>query len=269
MKVALKLLAVFAHPDDESLGAGSTLAKYAAEGVETYLVCATRGERGWMGAEKDDPGPDKLGEIREQELRCAAETLGIRQVHFLDFMDGDLDQAEPRQAVDKIAALLRAIRPQVTLTFGPEGVYGHPDHIATSQFTNAACLRAGDSSFKGAGNLSPHIVSKLYYMVIHPELAKNYAKVFGDIRMKIDGRDRTVTAWEDWAITTTIDGSEHWKTALSAVNCHHSQVEIYGDLNKLSEERSVELWGKRTYYRAFSLVNGGRQPENDLFEGLR
>ena len=263
----LRLLAIFAHPDDESLGAGSTLAKYAAEGVDVHLICATKGERGWTGSEEDNPGLAELGKMREMELQAAAKSLGIQGVYFLDYLDGDLDQAPQQQAIDKIAALIREIRPQVALSFGPDGIYGHPDHIAISQFSHAACIRAADVSFSNTH--PPHGVSKFYYMVIEQELAVNYAKVFGDIRMNIDGIDRTVWTWADWAVTTTIDGSKYWRTALSAVNCHQTQVAIYGDLNKLSEERSIQLWGRRTYYRAFSFVNAGRKHETDLFEGLR
>jgi LmbE family N-acetylglucosaminyl deacetylase len=266
MKESLRLLAIFAHPDDESLGAGSTLAKYAVEGVEVHLICATRGERGWTGTEKDNPGLQELGRLREKELHAAAQALGIKQVYFLDYLDGDLDMAPQFEAIDKIAALIREIRPQVILSFGPDGIYGHPDHIAISQFSSAACLRAADSLF--VHPQPAHTVSKFYYMVIEKELAVNYAKVFGDIRMNIDGIDRTVFAWEDWAVTTIIDGSKYWRTALQAVNCHQTQVAIYGDLNKLPEERSIQLWGKRTYYRVFSFVNTGRKQETDLFEGL-
>ncbi len=82
----LKLLAVFPHPDDETMGLGSTLARYSAEGVETYLVCATRGERGWFDSEGPDPGWDGVARIREGELRCAAESLGLHEVSFLDFI---------------------------------------------------------------------------------------------------------------------------------------------------------------------------------------
>src|SRR5262245_58053465 len=98
----LKLMCVLAHPDDESLGTGGTLAKYAAEGIETYLVTATRGERGWFGDEKDNPGLEALGKMRENELRNAAQALGIREVDFLDYLDGDLDQADHAEAVAKI-----------------------------------------------------------------------------------------------------------------------------------------------------------------------
>jgi LmbE family N-acetylglucosaminyl deacetylase len=263
-----KLLAILAHPDDESLGAGSTLAKYAAEGVETSLICATKGERGWMGDEQDHPGFKKLGEMREQELLCAADTLGIKRVHFLDYLDGDLDQVPVQEAVEKIVALIRQIRPQVVFSFGPDGVYGHPDHIAISQFSQAACLCAADPSFGDKGDGPPHVVRKFYYMLIDDRLAENYTKLFGEIEMQVDGVRRGVLPWRDWAYTTVIDGSAHWRAALEAVNCHKSQVAILGELNGLSGAASIELWGRRPYYRAYSLVNGGRKQESDFFEGL-
>src|ERR671923_1347918 len=105
----LKLMCILAHPDDESLGMGGTLAKYAAEGIETYLVTATRGERGWFGNEKDNPGIEALGKIREAELLDAAQELGLCEVKFLDYIDGDLDQANPAEAIAKIVAHLRRV----------------------------------------------------------------------------------------------------------------------------------------------------------------
>ncbi|MEW6403424.1 MAG: PIG-L deacetylase family protein [Chloroflexota bacterium] len=265
----LKLLAIFAHPDDESLGAGSTLAKYAAEGVDTYLICATRGERGWAGRQEDNPGLAALGQIRERELRCAAQTLGIKQTFFLDYIDGDLDQAHAPEAIGKIASLIRQVRPDVVLSFGPDGAYGHPDHIAISQFATSACILAADSSYEDMLGLSPHVVRKFYFMVVDKELDATYASVFGKTEMEIDGTIRSDITWEDWACTTTIDGSAHWRTALDAVNCHRSQVEIYKDLNRLSEARSMKLWGKRMYYRVFSLVETNGKREDDFFEGIR
>ncbi len=109
----LKLMCVLAHPDDESLGMGGTLAKYATEGIETYLVTATRGERGWFGDEKDNPGLEALGKMRETELRNAAQELGIREINFLDYLDGDLDQADPAEAVAKIVTHLRRVQPHI------------------------------------------------------------------------------------------------------------------------------------------------------------
>ena len=110
MTEKLRLLAVFPHPDDESLGLGGTLAKYSAEGVETYLVCATRGERGWNGPEEQNPGFEALGRIREAELRCALSQLGLYEVSFLDYIDGEVDQAYPAEIIAKIAAHIRRIR---------------------------------------------------------------------------------------------------------------------------------------------------------------
>src|SRR5438876_11750550 len=158
----LKLMCVLAHPDDESLGNGGILAKYAAEGVETYLVTATRGERGWFGNESDYPGPQALGKIREAELLAAARVLGIRRVDFLDYLDGDLDQAPAAEVIAKIVGQVRRVKPDVVVTFGPDGAYGHPDHIAICQFTTAAIVEAASARSLYQRDLSPHAVSKLY-----------------------------------------------------------------------------------------------------------
>ena len=99
---SLKLLAVFAHPDDESMGMGGTLAKYSAEGVDTHLVCASRGERGWFGLEEENPGLERLGQTRTVELQNAVNTLGMKSLNFLDYIDGDVDKANHIEAIGKI-----------------------------------------------------------------------------------------------------------------------------------------------------------------------
>src|SRR6266568_3711540 len=119
----LKLMCVLAHPDDESLGNGGILAKYAAEGVETYLVTATRGERGWFGDERDYPGLEALGKIREAELLAAARVLGINRVHFLDYIDGDLDQAPSAEALAKIVGHIRRVQPDGGVACGLHAAY--------------------------------------------------------------------------------------------------------------------------------------------------
>ena len=130
MAGSLKLMAILAHPDDESLGNGGMLAKYAAEGIELHLVVATRGERGWPGKESEYPGLEVLAEMREAEVRAAADVLGLHCVQFLDYIDGDLDTAHPAEVIARIVGHLRRVRPDVVVTFGPYGGYGHPDHIA-------------------------------------------------------------------------------------------------------------------------------------------
>ncbi len=268
--VDLKLLAVFAHPDDESMGMGATLAKYSAEGVETTLVCATRGERGWFGPEQQNPGPDALGQLREGELRRAAETLGLRAVHFLDIIDGGLDQANPAEAIAKIVTHIRAIQPQVVVTFPPDGNYGHPDHIAIGQFTGAAIVCAADATYADARSLPAHRVSKLYFMVDSENFVNFIAPLMGDMSFPVDDHVRGEVAWKEWMVTTRIDMSVHCITALRAIKCHESQLATIAPLVELPEETAAQVLALQgTFYRVFSLVNGGRRVETDLFEGLR
>ncbi|MCW5980305.1 MAG: PIG-L family deacetylase [Bryobacteraceae bacterium] len=269
MRSPLKLMCVLAHPDDESLGMGGTLAKYAREGVETYLVTATRGEKGRFGDGGERPAPEIVGQMRERELLAAAEELGIRQVRFLDYVDGDLDRAEPAEAQAKIAAHFRAVRPHVVATFGPDGAYGHPDHIAISQFTTAALLAAADPAYPVPGNQPPHRVAKLYYMAWSESKWTAYQQAFKKLASNVDGVERRTAPWPDWAITTVVETGDAWPTVWKAVQRHETQVAIYSNLAHLSEESHRALWGIQEFYRAMSLVNGGRRRETDLFEGLR
>jgi LmbE family N-acetylglucosaminyl deacetylase len=263
----MKLLCVLAHPDDESLGLGGALAKYAAEGVETYLITATRGEHGWWGEAEDYPGPIGLGQIREAELHAAADVLHLHGLHFLDYIDGDLDQAEPQTAIARIAAHLRRIRPDVVVTFGPDGAYGHPDHIAISQFTAAAIVCAADPAYSTDGS-APHRINKFYYRVWTQSEFEVYQSVFGEQIMMIDGIGRRPVPWQEWAITTRIDTAAHWPEVWQAVACHRSQLPGYQRLKDLPPEQHQALWGNQGFYRVFSTVNGGRAIENDLFAGL-
>lgn len=269
MSDSLRLLCVTAHPDDESLGVGGTLAKYANEGIDTYLVTATRGERGRFGDQGESPGLDVVGRTREAELRRAASVLKVRGLHFLDYCDGNLDQANPEEAIGRIVNHLRRLKPHVVITFAPEGAYGHPDHIAISQFTTAALVCAADPSYDSDSRHPSHRVAKLYYMAWSEEKWAGYQAAFKDLKVSVDGEDRRATPWPYWAITTSIDTRQYWSTVWKAVKCHQTQMAIYGKLELLSEKHHRALWGSQEFYRTFSLVNGGRQKESDLFEGLR
>jgi len=269
-----RLLAVLAHPDDESLGVGGTLAKYAAEGVEVFLVTATRGDAGrFFGYGRDDarhPGRAALGDLRENELRAAAAVLGVREVSVLGYPDQLLDAADPREAIERIATELRRIRPDVVVTFGPDGAYGHPDHIAISQFTTAAIVAAADGAFAGGSERPspPHAVSKFYYMTLPRATLAAYEAAVRTLSTTVDGTERLATPWPDWAITTVIDTSELWPTVWAAVSCHQSQLAAYERLKDLAPEHHRMLWGRQSFYRVFSAVNGGRGQESDLFEGV-
>ena len=255
----LRLMCVLAHPDDESLGTGGTLAKYAAEGVETFLVTATRGERGRFG-DGERPPADVVGRTREAELRAAAKELGLQEVTLLGYPDGGLDAVNPLEAQDAITSHLRRVKPHVVITFGADGAYGHPDHVAISQLTTAAVVRSADREYA---------VSKLYYIAWSAQTWAAYQAAFKKLTSTVDGVERQVIAPPDWGITTRIDTTAVWPSVWRAVQCHRTQMSVYKNLAALPEDHHRALWGVQEFYRACSLVNGGRARESDLFEGLR
>jgi len=252
-------MCVLAHPDDESLGTGGMLAKYSKEGIGTFVVTATRGERGRFDDKGTSPGPAIVGQAREAELRAAARELGVREVSLLDYIDGDVDKADVDEASEKIARHIRRVRPHVVVTFDPFGAYGHPDHIAISQLTAAAIACAADA----------HRVSKFYYFVNGERKWAAYQAAFKTLTSKVDGHVRAAFAWPDWSITTKVDARGVWQDVWRAVQCHTTQMSIYRDVARLTEDDQKMIWGTGEFYRVFSLVNGGRQVETDLFDGLR
>ena len=136
------LLAVFAHPDDESFRCGGTLALLARRGVQqVHVLTATRGEAGSCG---DPPlcTPEGLPAVRERELRCACAALGIEPPRLLDYRDGTLAGVDEEEAVEQVLTVIRELRPQVLLTWPPDGLSGHPDHVAVSRWTALAFERA-------------------------------------------------------------------------------------------------------------------------------
>jgi LmbE family N-acetylglucosaminyl deacetylase len=270
-----RLMAVLAHPDDETLGTGGALAHYAGLGVEVAVVTATRGEagryRGLRQGAPGHPGPAALADVRDAELRAAAAVLGVRDVVGLGYADGGLDRVEPRGAIARIAEQLRRFRPDVVITFAPDGAYGHPDHIAISQFTAAAIVAAAAPAFAHDGVVAagrPHAVSKLYYIAWPAEVWAAYQAAVQRLVSVVDGVERQATPWHDWAITTVLDTRHVADTVTRAVACHESQVAGYASLMALPVDHQRVLWESQHFYRAFSLVNGGRARETDLFEGL-
>src|SRR5713226_8974309 len=167
-----RLLGVFAHPDDEGTMSGASL-EYSTLGVETGLVCATRGEVGEI-ADPTLATPENLGEVREGEMRAAAEVLGVHNLWFLGYRDSGMEgtpenedprafaQANAAEVVGKLVAIIRQFRPQVMVTFDETGGYGHPDHIAIYRHTTSALHAAADAV--QYPELGPaYSVSKLYY----------------------------------------------------------------------------------------------------------
>jgi len=265
-------MAILAHPDDESLGIGPTLARYADEGVEISLITATLGQSGrYKELRRGDPGhpgAERLGAIREEELKRATEILGVGRLILLRHLDGALDQVDPLSVIAEISGWLRRLRPQIVITFGPDGGYGHPDHIAMSQLATAAIVASAGPE-QGNESADPHAVSKLYFMAWPSSAFDAYQVAFKRLTSTVDGVEREGTPWPDWQITTGIDTHRHIDTAWRAISCHESQVANYEALRNLPDHHRQAIWGRQYFYRAFSTVNGGRRREDDLFEGLR
>jgi LmbE family N-acetylglucosaminyl deacetylase len=131
-EMSKRMLVILAHPDDESFAVGGTLAKYAHQGVQIILLCATRGEAGILGTL-----PEVAGKIRERELREAARYLEI-EVQFLGYMDGKLSEVDPNVLFEDITCWIGLVQPQIILTFGPDGVSGHHHHVTISNVVTKA-----------------------------------------------------------------------------------------------------------------------------------
>ena len=163
-----RLLGVFAHPDDETFCAGGTFARYAEQGAEIMVVSATRGQAGQI---RDAAVGTRrtIAAVREAELRLACQRLGITTVRCLDHIDGTLGDADFETLVDEVAEVIGEFRPDIVITFGPDGGYGHPNHVTISAAATAACQRAGPGpgpgwAAAGAVGRAP----RLYYRCFPP-----------------------------------------------------------------------------------------------------
>jgi LmbE family N-acetylglucosaminyl deacetylase len=164
------LLGVFAHPDDETFCASGTFARYAKDGAEVMVVSATRGEAGQIRDARVGTRRT-IAAVRETELRLACERLGVAHVRCWDYLDGALAEADFPGLVGQVVQLIREFQPQVVVSFGPDGGYGHPDHVTISAAATAACRQAGDpASYPGqlAAGRAPHQPDRLYHSYFPP-----------------------------------------------------------------------------------------------------
>jgi len=279
------LLAVLAHPDDETFGTGGTLALYSRRGVQVYLVCATRGEVGEMDPKLME-GFTSVAERRVDELRCAAQTLGLAEVFFLGYRDsgmpGSPDNAHPQALaaapLDQVAAevthFIRKLRPQVVITFDPIGGYRHPDHIAIHQATVKAFEAAGQAGvYPDPEGLPPYTPHKLYFSTF----SRSFLKV-SITALRLAGRDPhhfgvngdvdlASIAAVSFPITARIDYGPVAAIRDEAAACHASQGG--GQMG-----RGLQGWimrrfrGDDTYLRARPEPRKGERPERDLFAGI-
>ena len=246
--MARKIFFSFAHPDDESFSAAGLACWCLERGVEVVLACATRGEAGKPG----NPAvaePDGLGAAREQELRAAAEIIGIQQIHLLDYRDRELSDAKPHEIRRKLVTLVREHRPDVVMTFDPNGFNAHPDHVAISRFTGDAIAAAADPRWLPKIG-EPHTVRRLLWTSPIPpwEAARS--------------RDLHAEPGVDFVLDIS-PWSQRKADALRAHKSQHHSIDKHffnqPDLERiLSLETFRQAWGPRLASR----------PSADVFEGI-
>ncbi len=277
------LVAVLAHPDDESFGMGGTLALYAQKGVAIHLICATRGEAGEMEADCLE-GYDSIAQRRESELRCAAELLGITSVHFLDYRDsgmsGSPDNQHPQALVNapvanvaqQIADHIRRLRPQVIITFDPIGGYKHPDHIAIHKATVEAFKLASDVNYNS--EYPPHRSDKLYFHLIPKGFLRwgvRFLRIFGKDPTRF-GRNQDIDLVDlvkegNFPTHAIIDFREVQNLKDQAALCHASQLDgVSQGGGRMNWVRF--LFGSKDHYMRFEPAPVPGRVERDLFESL-
>lgn len=279
-----RLMGIYAHPDDEQ-GVSGLMRKYASEGVQVTLVCATRGEAGEI-APGVNATAENLGQVREDELRCAAEKIGIRHLYFLDYRDSGMSGApendDPRalarahlfEVAEKLTRLIRRHQPHVLLTFDPNGGYGHPDHIQIHQAALIAYFVAGDARAYPEQvtreGLHPWTVSKLYWGAFPRRRFEKYAQLakLAGIELPLPLQEFLKRATPDEAITTQIDVAEFVDLKLSALYCHASQMNPNSIWSKIPQDLLRAGLAVETLIRAESRSVVPPGMETDLFTGI-
>lgn len=276
-----------AHPDDESFGIGSTLAKYAASGVRAYYVCSTGGEIGTVAPEFMQ-GFNSVKELRAHEMECAAKILGLAGVYYLGYRDsgmpGSGDNKHPEamamapidEISGKVVKIIREVRPDVVITHDSSGTYGHPDHIATSKAVVKAFQAAGDpAQYPEAG--TPFQPKKLYFGIRPRRFMRTMIRLmplFGQDPRHF-GRNKDVDLTRITNVKYRVDAvirldKKSVETRNQAVACHASQSSGPGGrpwLFKLFEIMD-KLRGPRDYFARYYPPSTGKRQERDLFEGI-
>ena len=251
------ILGIFAHPDDESMGPGGTLAKYAAAGHRVAFVTATDGGAGRLFEERpsDEAGRRELERVRRAETIAAAQVLGIEHLGFLGWADRELAQRDVLEVEGTVATFLRRERPDVVLTFHGSGISYHPDHRVITLAVMGAFLGAGRLDWYADGDeatLPPHPPAKLYV----------YTAV--DRAIRRERWPRRVYLSPDDEITTFIDTSAWADTKWAAIRAHASQ-QNGPPFRMLYEEGAFR---EECFVRIFPSPRPGEASETDLLAGL-
>ena len=285
MEQTLRLMAVHAHPDDESSKGAATMAKYVADGVEVLVVSCTDGERGDVlnPALKNDPEILRnLPEVRRREMAKAQQILGVRHI-WLGFVDSGLPEGDPppplpegcfaleplEVTTEALVRVIRDFRPHVMTTYDESGGYPHPDHIMCHTVSMSAFAAAGDQgAYEQAGQAWQPL--KIYY---NQTLTKARIMAYHDA-MEAAGLESPYSEWiARWAdrgeraITTKIECADYFALRDQALLAHATQVDPDGTWFKVPLRMQQEIWSTEDFEAALSYVPI-RALESDLFAGL-
>lgn len=276
---APRLMAIFAHPDDETFGVAGTMFRAVNRGYPVAVVSATRGEAGEIA----DPAlatRENLGQVRERELRAACAAVGVSDVSFLDYIDGQLAAADPTEATGRVVRVIRRFRPDVVVTFAANGLYGHPDHMAIHRLVVAAIPLAAESAAypeQFAAGLEPHRVAKVYFQgAPREELQKIRAQAQARGEDFIPGGNAATIPVEDmgtpWAqITTRVTLTDaEFRAKVLAMRAHATQLAPTSPFAQ-ADESAVRAFAGTEFFELVPpplSLRAYPTPEEDLFAGL-
>jgi N-acetyl-1-D-myo-inositol-2-amino-2-deoxy-alpha-D-glucopyranoside deacetylase len=284
----LRLLLVHAHPDDETIGTGATMAKYAAEGALVTLVTCTLGEEGEILvpdlAHLASHHSDALGTHRIDELAAACEALGVRDHRFLGgagrWRDSGMMgtpqneridafwQADVDEAIRLLVAVVREVRPQVVVTYDEKGGYGHPDHIQAHRVTVAAFDAAADPAYAPETG-EPWRPERLYYTAFPKSVLQagiDHLKESGNENFfGVDSADDLPFGNPDDEVTTEVDARDHLSAKVAAMRAHATQIEVDGPFFALSNNIGQQAMGVEHYVLVRGERAAGPGREKDLF----
>ena len=279
-----RLLACFAHPDDEAFPVGGALAAHASRGISVRLVTTTLGEEG----EIRQPGSatrETIGSVRRNELARSVQTLGLADHMVLNYRDSGMDGTPSNQhpkafinvpadvVVEQLVEQIRDFRPQVVLTFEPGGLYGHPDHIAISRHTTEAFHKAADPSafpHQIDNGLKAHQALRLFYSArptgFRTEMALRLREAGVDFPLPSPNRANDGIPPED--IHLTMDVSEQLETKMACILSHRTQVAPDWPYDRVPREVAAAILGREYYIRAWPPLQPDEQLSANFFDGL-
>ena len=280
----LRLLACFAHPDDEAFPVGGVLAQHVSRGVEVRLITTTLGEEGDIRQE-GAATRETLGEIRRVELSCAVRALGLHSNEVYSYRDSGMagweSNSHPRafinaaaqEVVERLVLEMRRFRPQVVLTFEPGGLYGHPDHIAISRHATEAFQQAGDPSafpHQLSGGVTPHSPERLFYSARPKGFRWEWAAALrgAGIDFPAPSPEQVDQGTPIEEIHLELDVSDHLETKMACILSHRTQVAPDWPYHRVPRPVAVKILGREFYIRAWPPVTGGEHVPPDFFQGI-